>query len=145
MQKSEEMILKDYFTLEVPDSTLKTMHVLALAHMGDAVYEILCRGWLCSQSLEKVGNLHRSTVAMVRAGAQCEAMDRLLPVLTEEELAVYKRGRNFNVHQIPKNASRREYSHATGLETLFGWLYLKGQKERINQLFALVVQESEEE
>ncbi len=138
--------MKDYFTLSVPEGQLSTMNVLALAHIGDAVYEVLCRGWLCSQALETIGNLHKATVAMVRADAQAAAMGVLLPRLTAEELAVFKRGRNANVHQIPKNASRRDYTYATGLEALFGWLYLQGRKERINQLFAAVVgKEAEKE
>lgn len=134
--------MKDYFSLDVSRTQLSTMNVLALAHIGDAVYEVLCRGWLCSHELETIGSLHRATVSMVRAGAQAAAMERLLPALTEEELAVFKRGRNANIHQIPKNASRREYAYATGLEALFGWLYLQNRKNRINQLFALVMDEA---
>lgn len=136
--------MKDYFTLQVPDTQLSGMNVLALAHIGDAVFEVLCRGWLCSQKLETIGSLHKATVTMVRAGAQAEAMERLLPHLTGAETAVFKRGRNANVHQIPKNATRREYAYATGLEALFGWLYLQGRRERINELFAIVVDETGE-
>jgi ribonuclease-3 family protein len=94
--------------------------------------------------MDTIGNLHRATVAMVKAPAQAEAVKNLLPHLTERELAVYRRGRNANVHQIPKNAKRGEYAQATALEALFGWLYLQGEKERINELFACIVDEEKE-
>ncbi|MCC8074388.1 MAG: ribonuclease III [Clostridiales bacterium] len=136
--------MKDYFTPQLTPSQLTGRNVLALAHMGDAVYEILCRGWLCSQE-ETIGNLHRATVDMVKAPAQAASVKKLLPYLTDEEKAVYRRGRNANVHQIPKNASRGEYAQATGLEALFGWLYLQGDKDRLNRLFAVIVDEIDEE
>ena len=119
------------------------MSSLALAHMGDAVYEILVRGWLCTQGRATCGNLHKETVALVRAEAQAAAVEKLLPHLTEAEGAVYRRGRNAHVHAIPKNASRGQYTRATGLEALFGWLYLQGQLERINQLFGIIMEEKE--
>ena len=133
--------MNDYFTIELTDTDLNARNILALAHVGDAVYELLCRGWLFTQDLETIGNLHRATVAMVKAPAQAEAVQKLLPYLTEAEAAVYRRGRNANVHQIPKNARRGEYAQATALEALFGWLYLKGEKGRINELFARIVDE----
>lgn len=133
--------MNDYFTIELTDTDLNARNILALAHVGDAVYELLCRGWLFTQDLETIGNLHRATVAMVKAPAQAEAVQKLLPHLTEAEAAVYRRGRNANVHQIPKNARRGEYAQATALEALFGWLYLKGEKGRINELFARIVDE----
>ncbi len=136
--------MKDYFTPQLTPSQLSGRNVLALAHMGDAVYEILCRGWLCSQE-ETIGNLHRATVDMVKAPAQAASVKKLLPHLTDAEKAVYRRGRNANVHQIPKNASRGEYAQATGLEALFGWLYLQGDKDRLNRLFAVIVDEIDEE
>ena len=111
--------------------------------MGDAVYEILVRGWLCTQGRATCGNLHKETVALVRAEAQAAAVEKLLPCLTEAECAVYRRGRNAHVHAIPKNASRGQYTRATGLEALFGWLYLQGQLERINQLFGIIMEEKE--
>lgn len=136
--------MKDYFALNVDHTQLNNMSILALAHMGDGVYELLCRGWLCSHNLETIGNLHRATVDMVKAPAQAAAVKKLLPHLKAQESAVYRRGRNANVHQIPKNASRGEYAQATALEALFGWLYLQGQRERINQLFAIIMDETEE-
>ena len=133
--------MENYWKLTVPPDELRAMSSLALAHMGDAVYEILVRGWLCSQGRGTCGNLHRETVAMVRAEAQAEAVQQILPLLTEEEAAVYRRGRNAQVHSIPKNASRSQYAKATGLEAVLGWLYLQGRLERINELFAAILDE----
>ena len=84
-----------------------------------------------------VQKLHKETVARVCAPAQAAFVGRIMPHLTEEETAVYKRGRNAHVSNIPKNATASEYGKATGLEALFGWLYLKGQTERVEELFAL--------
>lgn len=137
-------MMTDYFSLNLDSTQLRNMNILALAHMGDGVYELLCRGWLCSHHLETICNLHKATVQMVKAPAQAVAVKKLLPYLTEQESAVYRRGRNANVHQIPKNASRSEYAQATALEALFGWLYLQGQRERINQLFAIIMDESDQ-
>lgn len=133
--------MKNYWKLTIPPDELRAMSSLALAHMGDAVYEILVRGWLCAQGRGTCGNLHRETVAMVRAEAQAEAVQHILPLLTEEEEAVYRRGRNAQVHSIPKNASRSQYAKATALEALLGWLYLQGRLERINELFAAILNE----
>ena len=133
--------MENYWKWTVPPDELRAMSSLALAHMGDAVYEILVRGGLCSQGRGTCGNLHRETVAMVRAEAQAEAVQQILPLLTEEEAAVYRRGRNAQVHSIPKNASRSQYGKATGLEALLGWLYLQGRLERINELFAAILDE----
>ena len=135
--------MSDYLHLNVQPDDLRAMSSLALAHMGDAVYEILVRGWLCTQGRATCGNLHKETVALVRAEAQAAAVEKLLPHLTEAEGAVYRLGRNAHVHAIPKNASRGQYTRATGLEALFGWLYLQGQLERINQLFGIIMEEKE--
>lgn len=116
---------------------LQAMSALALAHMGDAVFELLVRRSLCVGGKTVNGKLHKETVARVCAPAQAAFVGRILPHLTEEETAVYKRGRNAHVSNIPKNATASEYGKATGLEALFGWLYLKGQTERVEELFAL--------
>ena len=114
---------------------------LGLAHMGDCVFEILCRGWLCAKGGKNVGNLHRDTINMVKATSQAAFMDKLLPHLTEEELAFYRRGKNAHVHAVPKSATPQQYAKATGLEALFGALYLSGQTDRLNELFNLVMEE----
>ena len=113
---------------------------LGLAHMGDCVFEILCRGYLCAQGETTVDRLHRDTIAMVKATAQAKFVDKLLPLLNEEEMAYYRRGKNAHVHAVPKSATPVEYAKATGLEALFGALYLAGQTERINELFKAVME-----
>jgi len=108
---------------------------LGLAHMGDCVFEILCRAYLCAQGGKKVDQLHRDTIRMVNAASQAKFVEKLLPLLTEEELAYYRRGKNSHVHAVPKSCTPAEYAKATGLEALFGALYLAGRTERLNELF----------
>ena len=115
---------------------------LGLAHMGDCVFEILCRAYLCAQGEKTVDKLHRDTIRMVKATSQAKFVDKLLPYLNEEELSYYRRGKNAHVHAVPKSATPAEYAKATGLEALFGALYLAGKKERINELFNLVMEEN---
>ncbi len=131
--------MRDYFNIQLTPDQLREMSSLALAHMGDGVYELLVRGWLCSGGLEVNGHLHQETVALVRASAQASALDKVSPLLTDEENGVVRRGRNANIHLIPKGASRGEYRKATALEALFGWLYLQHRTERINQLFDVIM------
>ena len=113
---------------------------LGLAHMGDCVFEILCRGYLCASGETTVDRLHRDTISMVKATSQAKFVDKLLPFLNEEELAYYRRGKNATVHAVPKSATPAEYAKATGLEALFGALYLAGKTERINELFKNVME-----
>ena len=115
---------------------------LGLAHIGDSVFEVLCRSFLCARGGKNVGNLHRETVALVKAPSQARFAEKLLPVLTEEELAYYRRGKNSHVHAVPKGATPAEYAKATGLETLFGALYLAGQTDRLNELFHIMMEEN---
>ena len=113
---------------------------LGLAHMGDCVFEILCRGYLCAKGETTVDRLHRDTINLVKATAQAKFADKLLPLLTQEELSYYRRGKNAHVHAVPKSATPAEYAKATGLEALFGALYLAGQTGRINELFKAVME-----
>ena len=115
---------------------------LGLAHMGDCVFEILCRGYLCAKGGKTVDRLHRDTIAMVKATSQAKFVDKLLPLLTEDELSYYRRGKNSHVHAVPKSATPAEYAKATGLEALFGALYLSGQTDRINELFKTVMEDA---
>ena len=108
---------------------------LGLAHMGDCVFEILCRAYLCAKGGKNVGNLHRDTINMVKATSQAKFADKLLPHLNEEELAWYRRGKNSHLHAVSKSCTPAEYAKATGLEALFGALYLSGQTDRLNELF----------
>lgn len=117
------------------------MSMLALAHVGDGVFELLTRTRLCLEGHSAVHQLHALTVAHVKAAAQARAMERILPLLSEEEAALYRRGRNAHVHGVPHNASVSDYHAATGLEALFGWLWLQGRRERIEELFSAAWEE----
>ena len=101
----------------------------------DAVFELLVRTELCCAGSARVRDLHARTVARVTAPAQAAFVEAVLPKLTDEELAVYKRGRNAHSHAAPKSASPGQYARATGLEALFGWLWLTGRHERVNELY----------
>jgi ribonuclease-3 family protein len=132
--------MRDYFNIMLPDEELCGISNLGLAHVGDAVYELMVRAWLCTQGKSTSKGLHRAAVARVAAPAQAAAAEKIMPILTAEELTVYRRGRNTRVNSVPHNATRSEYHAATGLETLFGYLYLKGKTQRLNELFALIVE-----
>ena len=134
--------MENYFKMNLSEAEIKAISNLGLAHMGDCVFEILCRGYLCAKGGKNVGNLHRDTIHMVKAASQAKFVDRLLPLLTEEELACYRRGKNAHVHAVPKSCTPAEYAKATGLEALFGALYLAGKTERINELFKTVMEDS---
>ena len=128
--------------MNLSEAEIKAISNLGLAHMGDCVFEILCRGYLCARGGKNVGNLHRDTINMVKATAQAKFMDKLLPHLTEAEMAFYRRGKNSHVHAVPKSCTPAEYAKATGLEAMFGALYLAGQTDRINELFKLVMEDA---
>lgn len=123
------------------DETLnpKQLSPLNLAFIGDCVYEMLVRLYLVEQANRPVNELHRESVRFVSAKAQTEAFAKLEPLLTEEELAVFKRGRNAKTGHQPKSASVGEYHCATGVEALFGYLYLQGANARIEELFQAII------
>ena len=127
--------MEDLFHLTMSPREINQISVLGLAHCGDAVFELLVRSFLCTAGKEAIGNLHRATVELVRAPKQAELADTIFGELTDEEHDVFRRGRNANVHTIPHSADRAQYQKATALEALFGWLYLQGRHERINELF----------
>ena len=133
--------MENYFKMNFTAAEVGTISNLGLAHMGDCVFEILCRAYLCSRGGKTVDKLHRDTITMVKATSQAKFVDKLLPLLTEEELAYYRRGKNSHVHAVPKSATPQEYAKATGLEALFGALYLMGRTERLNELFQIVMEE----
>ncbi len=126
----------------IPREKLLNMSSLALAHTGDAVFELLVRTKLVTDGRLTAAKLHKQTVEFVRAGKQAEMAKKLLPQLTSQEHSVYTRGRNAHVTHVPKGATPGEYSSATGLEALFGWLYLSGMAERIEELFEICVSDS---
>lgn len=134
--------MENYFKMNLSAREINAMSNLGLAHMGDCVFEILCRAYLCAQGEKTVDRLHRDTISMVKATSQAKFADKLLPLLTQEELAYYRRGKNAHVHAVPKSATPAEYAKATGLEALFGALYLSGQTDRLNELFRCVMEQT---
>ena len=133
--------MENFFEMSMTRAEIDAISNLGLAHMGDCVYEILCRAYLCAHGDRTVERLHKDTIQMVKATSQAKFVDKMLPLLTEEEMAYYRRGKNSHVHAVPKSATPAEYAKATGLEALFGYLFLSGQKERANELFNLVMNE----
>ena len=132
--------MTDYFHLDMDRGPLLSLSTLGLAHLGDGVFEVMVRSWLILHGRAKAKDLHRATVQYVAAPAQAERFTRIQPLLTEEEADVFRRGRNTAPHSIPKAASRAQYQTATGLEALFGWLYLQGRTQRLNELFAIMME-----
>ena len=133
--------MENYFKMNMTKQEIGAISNLGLAHMGDCVFEILCRGYLCAKGGKTVDRLHQETIRMVKAASQAQFADKLLPHLTEEEMDYYRRGKNSHVHAVPKSCTPAQYAKATGLEALFGALYLSGQTERANELFNLVMEE----
>ncbi len=132
--------MENYFRPELTEDQIRGISSIGLAHMGDAVFEVLARAWLCAHGKATGKGLHRAAVALVCAESQAERAERILPVLSEEERAVFRRGRNAQVHSVPAHASRAQYGEATALEALFGWLYLRGETERVNELFCMMME-----
>ena len=130
----------DYFHLSAPKQDLLNMSSLGFAYLGDAVYEVMVRAWLCLHGKLTPGRQHKAALAYVAAPRQAALLERILPLLTQEEAQVLKRGRNASPHSYPKGATRQEYLAATGLETLFDWLYLRGETDRLNTLFETMME-----
>ena len=135
--------MTNYFQLDVSPDQLRAISTLGLAHLGDGVFELMVRSWLCLHGKATSKGLHKATVRYVAAPAQAQAVEKILPLLTEEEGDVFRRGRNTSPHSVPQNASRADYQTATGLEALFGWLWLQGRTERLNELFAVMMEGEE--
>ncbi len=116
---------------------LNTYSTASLAYLGDCVLELCVRQYLVKSGLSSSASLNKKALEFVRATAQAEAMKRILPILSEEEEAVFRRGRNVGHTNTPKSATVAEYRAATGMEALFGWLYLARRQERIDELFLI--------
>ena len=119
------------------EPSLNTYSTASLAYLGDSVLELCVREYLVRIGLSSSATLNREALNYVRASMQAKAMKNILPALSEEEAAVFRRGRNIGHTNIPKSATVAEYRSATGMETLFGYLHLAGRKERIAELFAM--------
>ena len=133
--------MENLFQMELTEAQVNEIPNLSLALVGDGVYELMCRTHLCAGGDRKLLNLHRDTVEMVKAPAQAKFADKLLPHLTDEEQAYYRRGKNAHTHAAPKAATRQEYQKATGLECLFGAFYLLGKTDRLNEFFAIIIED----
>lgn len=127
--------MENRFQMNFTKAQVDAISNLGLAHLGDGVYELLVRSYLCLKGDQTVKTLHRDAVNLVKASTQAKIVEKILPLLTEEEFAYYRRGKNTHTHAAPKAASPKEYAMATGLETLFGALYLYGRTQRLSELF----------
>lgn len=120
---------------------IKEVSTEALAYLGDCVIELKVRELLVNRGISGSGNLNKESLTYVKATAQAKAMQKIIPLLTEEETAIYKRGRNMSGGNVPKSATMSEYRTATGMEALFGYLHLESRKERIDLLFSAAYSE----
>jgi ribonuclease-3 family protein len=132
--------VENFFEMNFTLQQVNAISNLGLAHVGDGVYELLARSAVAARGGQKVVDAHRQTVALVAAPAQAKAMEAILPHLTEEERSAFTRGRNAKPHSTPKHCSLREYALATGLECLFGTLYLKGETQRVLELWQMALE-----
>ena len=130
-------VIDRFFGIE--DKDIRSFSPLTLAYIGDAVYEIVIRTIIVEKGNAPVNKLHHKASSLVKAVAQKAAMEKILPLLTEEEEAVYKRGRNAKSYTSAKNASVIDYRIATGFEALMGFLYLMGRNERMLELVKIAV------
>ena len=137
--------MKNYFnfnSLEIAD--LKKENPQVLAFVGDGVYTLFIRNKIVLEHKAKSGELHKLTTDYVKASKQSVAIEKLLPIFTEDELAIYKRARNYKTASVAKNASVQEYKRATGFEAVLGYLYLAGQVDRLNEILSMCVGEDNE-
>lgn len=124
------------------DCDPKQLSPLTLAFVGDCVFELFVRERLVCAGNCPVNALHKQSVAQVCSSAQALSVQKLAPVLTEEETGILKRGRNAHTNHLPKNSSPADYHAATGFEALFGYLYLDGRIDRLRELFQILCEES---
>ena len=125
------------------EESLKDINALTLAYLGDAVFELMVRTYMLEHGSKRVEKLHKKVTETVNAGRQSEFVAQLEPVFTEEELSVFHRGRNAKAMTAARHQSIQDYRRATGLEAVFGYLYRKGDKERLNELLRLCLSNEE--
>lgn len=134
--------MKDLFNLPLYDKNeVKKFNPQVLAFVGDAVYTLFIRHKMASENNLKSGGLHRLTTEYVKASGQSDLSIKLMPLLTDDEVEVFKRGRNYKTNSVAKNSKVTDYKRATGFEALVGYLYLSGDIERINELFKEIANE----
>jgi ribonuclease-3 family protein len=132
--------LADHLAPRLSEDEIRNISVLGLAHIGDAVHELMVRSWLVMGGRATARGLHKAAVGYVSAPEQARAAAKLMACLTEEEQAVFRRGRNTRVHSAPRSASPDEYHASTAFEALFGYLYVKGETDRLNELFEMIIE-----
>lgn len=137
MEESISLLSKIKETFGCGEIDVRTYSPLALAFMGDCVFEIIIRTVVVERGNRRAEGLHKTKSAVVNAKVQAQMAEALLPELTEEELACYKRGRNAKSHSVARNAGVGEYRKATGLEALYGYLYLSGREDRLLELMKI--------
>ena len=130
--------MSDFLHTTLSEKEILQLSATALAHIGDAVFEVMVRGNLISRGLCKAGDLHKNTVLSVSAAAQKEAAEKILPLLTEEETDIFRRARNAKVNSIPKHSDYATYHTSTAFEALWGYLYLLGRYDRLNEFFEII-------
>ena len=136
--------MPDFFHTTLTKDEIFEISSLGLAHAGDAAFELMVRASLAKKGVRKVKELHKMSVAAVSATAQEKASHAIAPYLTEEEHEVFLRGRNAKVNTLPKHASPETYHTATAFEALWGYLYLLGRYDRLNELFEIIEKSKEE-
>jgi ribonuclease-3 family protein len=134
--------MENLFQMNFTREQVNGISNLGLAHIGDGAYELMVRSYLCAKGNQTVKTLHRDSIRMVNAVTQAAMAEALMPILTEEEMGYFRRGKNSHTHAAPKAATPQQYALATGLETLFGALYLYGRMERLNELFRKGIEEN---
>ena len=127
-------IAKEFLT----EKEILSLNPLVLAFVGDSVQQLMVRTKLASTSKAKAGELHKLQSEQIKASAQAKYMDEIMSILTEEEIAVFKRARNTHMNTMAKNASVADYKKASGFEAVIGYLYLLGKNERLEELFEII-------
>lgn len=137
MEESITLLTKIKQVFDCEGQDVRAYSPLTLAYIGDGIYELVIRSIVVERANRSANDLHKKTTRYVKAPAQSAMIEALLPELTEDEEAVYRRGRNAKSYTTPKNADLMDYRHATGVEAVFGYLYLDGKMERAIDLFRL--------
>lgn len=140
-EKKPDMVTDIQETFDIKEQDPKQYSALTLAYIGDGIYDLIIRTMVVERGNARVNQLHKTVSGMVKASAQADMIRKMEPFLTEEEMGVYKRGRNAKSYTKAKNASVTEYRHATGFEALMGYLYLTHQIDRILELVKIGLDE----
>ena len=135
MEKGIDQYIKEQF--EIGDVDIRTYSPLALAYIGDGIFDLVIRSIVVGKGNTGANKLHQRTSQVVKASSQSAMIERLIPYLTEEELSIYKRGRNAKSPTMAKNATMSDYRRATGFEALMGYLYLNDKFERLVELIKI--------